>query len=74
MSRWFVFGVCSEGLEGTVDGMGQGVDGLDVQVVRRLIQQHDVRPRLRQLGEAHPALQPVRKVLHTITNDVTSTQ
>lgn len=47
----------------TVDGARQGVDGLDVQVVGGLVEQEDVGARLRQLGEAHAALQPVRQVL-----------
>lgn len=42
-----------------VDGLGQHVDGLDVQVVGGLIQEEHVRVLPGQPGEAHAALLPI---------------
>lgn len=45
-----------------VDGVGQGVNGLDVQVIGGLIQEEHVGILTSQPGKAHPALLPVRQV------------
>lgn len=46
-----------------VDGLGQRVDGLDVQVIGGLVQEQHVRVLPGQPGEAHAALLTVRQVL-----------
>lgn len=45
-----------------VDGVGQGVNGLDVQVIGGLIQEEHVGILTSQPGEAHPALLAIRQV------------
>ena len=46
-----------------VDGVGEGVDGLHVEMVGGLVQQQHVRHLPRQPGEHHAALLPVRQLL-----------
>lgn len=46
-----------------IDGVGQRVDGLDIQVIGGLVQEQHVRVLPRQPGEAHPTLLPIRQVL-----------
>lgn len=46
-----------------VDGLGQRVDGLDVQVIGGLVQEQHVGVLPGQPGEAHSALLAVRQVL-----------
>lgn len=45
-----------------VDGLGQRVDGLDVQVIGGLVEEQHVRVLPGQPGEAHAALLTVRQV------------
>jgi len=46
-----------------VDGVGERVDGLDVQVIGGLVQEQQVGVLHGQPGEAHAALLAVRQVL-----------
>lgn len=45
-----------------IDGVCQGVDGLDIQVVGGLVQEEHVRVLPRQPGQTHSALLPIRQV------------
>lgn len=45
-----------------IDGIGQGIDGLDVQVVGGLVQEEHVGVLPGQPGQAHAALLPIRQV------------
>ena len=46
-----------------VDGVCEGIDGLDVQVIGRLVQEEQVGVLHGQPGEGHAALLAVRQVL-----------
>lgn len=45
-----------------IDGVRQRVDGLDVQVISRLVQEQHVRVLPGQPGKTHPALLAIRQV------------
>lgn len=45
-----------------IDGISQGVNGLDVQVIGGLVQEEHVGVLPGQPGEAHPALLAIRQV------------
>lgn len=45
-----------------IDGIGQGIDGLDIQVVSGLIQEEHVRILPGQPGQTHSALLPIGQV------------
>lgn len=47
-----------------IDGVSQGVDGLDVQVVGGFIQQQEVRAAKRQPCKNHPTPLSIRQVLN----------